>query len=83
DIGGGWPLRGAQPDATGYISELANTSNVNHKSSGSRDRLFIAEEEEVEGELEDDDAVTLRDGEEFEVRESMQTERGSTRKSLS
>ncbi|KAL8704708.1 MAG: hypothetical protein Q9201_002132 [Fulgogasparrea decipioides] len=83
DIGGGWPLRGAQPDTTGFISELADTSSMNYTGSSSREGLFIHDEGKEEADLaDDDDALTLRDGEEFEVRESMQTERSSTGKNI-
>lgn len=73
DVGGGWPLRRTQPNSNRYISVLAATDNVYDGASRSRDRLFIYEE---------DDELTLRDQEVFEVRSSMQTDCSSRKSRL-
>ncbi|KAL9006301.1 MAG: hypothetical protein Q9188_000958 [Gyalolechia gomerana] len=73
NTGGGWPLPDMQPDDSRYIMALADTGNQDH-ARRSMDWLIIDEDDEEEGAMGEDDE-TLRGTEEFEARESMQTDR--------
>lgn len=73
NTGGGWPLPDMQPDDSRYIMALADAGNQDH-AWRSMDRLIIDEDDEEEGAMGEDDE-TLRGTEEFEARESMQTDR--------
>ncbi|KAL9594820.1 MAG: hypothetical protein Q9219_006811 [cf. Caloplaca sp. 3 TL-2023] len=69
DVHDGWPLRN-ELDPARYIEVLANNGGDAYELGRRRGRLFIVDDEIEENEFEDDE-LTLQDGEEFEVRETL------------